>query len=486
MRGQWRSVYIATRTAEASDLLDDDSLTTTLEADVAGIIVGLLSYGDVEVTHLHMNKIGNPPPSGCPAPTSEVIVSDTSGKTGWAAFPGPSYGYRMFDADGEWCESGSLSPGVQMEQSAFARLYSELPGDTPAPLPEAEENRALLLAEIARAIRTDIVISETTANGRRDVYAYHRANTFTRAESIPVIAHYLRIQHKYLTDPARHASINRRGFYQESVAALAPHIWHWLAKCERAATVLPPALVYLEECRAMIGRLLRTLKVKDEFIFYLGSHQSHEVMDDAADCMDRILVSLCGAVDVAARSMHKALQVNGNDFTAKLHNTDWYKKKFRPTYAHVSSIDELDALQARLTVVFELRNTIHSLALEAMGSIGPTVNFFKEDRGRLNVRIPERSATAMRNGMGGLARWGAREIGQHVIADAATMVNACIRSVFEFLDHLCAIVSFEQIWDRDKVLQENIISAGSALGPEHQKILRKLLGGSIALTAPSK
>lgn len=457
-------------------LLDDDSLGSATTAQHE-IFDALLGYKGVQTTHLSMKRIDDPPPPGSPNPRNEVIVRDFTNKKGASGHPDPSYGYQVFDSDGEFTRAGNFSPGVQLDQSYFARLYPDAPSEA-STLSKDDEDRAVLLAEIARAVHADIVISETAAIGDPALYAYHRANTFSRADSIPLIAHYLRVQHVYLTDPVHRASINRRGFYQEAVAALAPRIWHWLAKCQRASVFLPDAGVYLVECRAMIGRLLRALKVKDEFVYYLGSYQDHEVMDDAADCMDRILVSLCGAVDVLARSMHNALQLGGSNFNAKLHNTDWYTKKFRPTYEHAPGIQALDDSQKSLSVVFELRNTIHSLALEAMGSIGPTVNFFQPDRGRLNVLIPERSAVAMRKTAGGLQAWGAQEMGPAVVADAATMMETCFDIVFGFLDRLCGIVSFEQIWDKDKVLQENLISAQGALGPEQLKVFRTLLGAT--------
>ncbi|SNT47290.1 hypothetical protein SAMN05421642_12426 [Rhodococcoides kyotonense] len=457
-------------------LLDDDSLDGP-ENQHHKMFDALLGYQGVEPTTVSMKKISEPPPMGSPNPRNEVLVLDTTKSKGTFSYPGPAFGYRVFDSDGDLRSAGNLSPGVQLEQSYFARLYPDAPREAPT-LPKADEDRAVLLAEIARAVHADIVVSETSAIGDPKLYAYHRANTFSRAQCIPLIAHYLRIQHIYVTDPRRHRTINRRGFYQESVAALAPRIWHWLAKCQNASMFLPHATAYLDECRAMIGRLLRALKVKDELIYYLGSYQNHEVMDDAADCMDRILVSLCGAVDIMARSVHNALQVPGNNFNAKLHNTDWYTKKFRPTYERASGIDVLDDMQAMLSVVFELRNTIHSLALEAMGSIGPTVNFFQQDRGRLNVLIPERSAATMRKTTGGLESWGARQVGSDVVADAATMIETCLEVVFSFLDQLCAIISFEQIWDKDQVLQQNVISAEAMLKPDALEVVRVLLGAN--------
>ena len=68
---------------------------------------------------------------------------------------------------------------------------------------------------------------------------------------------------------------------------------------------------------------------------------------DGADALDRVLVSLCSAVDVIARSLHKALQLPGSDRNAKFHGEGWYEKKFRPTYEDANGIAILDRMQVK-------------------------------------------------------------------------------------------------------------------------------------------
>ncbi len=88
---------------------------------------------------------------------------------------------------------------------------------------------------------------------------------------------------------------------------------------------------YLVDCREIIGRLIRSLKALDDLRFHLGALQTLDSYDDAADCVDRILWSLCGAIDVIARSMHHALKLSGDYRQAKFHAKGWYTNSFRPS-----------------------------------------------------------------------------------------------------------------------------------------------------------
>ncbi|MGY1976484.1 hypothetical protein [Nocardia gipuzkoensis] len=227
----------------------------------------------------------------------------------------------------------------------------------------------------------------------------------------------------------------------------------------------------------MIGRLLRALKAWDDVLFHIGSCLSAEVTDDAADGVDRVLLSVCGAVDVLARSMHRALRLSGTERGAKLHSEQWYSSKFRPTYAAAAGIDELDRLQRYLPIVFELRNSIHSHALEAIGAFDAPAQFVELSRGRMNLAIPLSSAESLQQlDSTEQQRWGVRLVGPLVIADLAQLTAAALTAVFDFLDQLTAIVSFEQIWGKEKVLQENIISAKSSLGDDRVAVIGQLLG----------
>ena len=75
----------------------------------------------------------------------------------------------------------------------------------------------------------DIVVSESAVARRTDV----PANVFTRAQAIPIIAHYLRTQQIYLLHPVYNRfAANRQIWYHSAVYAMAPGISYWEAKAD--------------------------------------------------------------------------------------------------------------------------------------------------------------------------------------------------------------------------------------------------------------
>lgn len=88
--------------------------------------------------------------------------------------------------------------------------------------------------------------------------------------------------------------------------------------------------------------------------------------------------------------MHKDLQLSGSDRNAKIHAEDWYTKRFRPVYEDVDGIDNLDRLQATWGGIFRLRNTIHSIALQAVGSVAADARtFVRVNVGKLDIVVPQ-------------------------------------------------------------------------------------------------
>ena len=137
----------------------------------------------------------------------------------------------------------------------------------------------------------------------------------------------------------------------------------------------------------MIGRLIRATKAWDDLRFHLGALQTLDTYDDVANCVDRILWSLCGAVDVVARSLHRALHLTGTARHAKFHG-GWYPTHFRPNYLQAAGIANVDSTQAALSTVFKLRNTIHSRSLRAVGALTEPAPYVGKEHGGVQLLIP--------------------------------------------------------------------------------------------------
>ena len=331
--------------------------------------------------------------------------------------------------------------------------------------------RHVLLTQLGRSV-ADIVVSESAVARRTDVPANHEANVFTREQAIPIIAHYLRTQQIYLLNSVTNEFAgNRQIWYHSAVYAMATGVQYWEAK-----TAYGLHHEYMADSSEMIGRLIRALKAWDDLRFHLGALQTMDSYDDVADCVDRVLWSLCGAVDVIARSLHRALQLPGTERNAKFHG-DWYRVHFRPNYAQAAGIANVDDTQAVLSTIFKLRNTIHFHSLRAVGALKEPAPYVGKDRGRVQLLIPRDVFNEI--DVSQRARWGFEEIASGTAlpatADLATVATSAVNAVFSFLDQLGWMTSFEGIQGKDDVLKLDVFTVLKD-GRRMAAMIRRMIG----------
>lgn len=452
-------------------LVDRESLSepsTGEEKETARVLDALtLRQDSVDMLAIDMSRIKDPDDDRTP---NVVHLRDNTEQNGWASLPGPCYGYQIyFDCGTTRQISGSIAPQPQILQNLIG--FAGEGGSHLAEVSAEEILRHVLLTQAGCNV-ADMVVSESPLALRADISANYDANVFSRSQAIPIVAHYLRSQQIYFLDPRcnRYAG-NRKTFYHSAVYAMAPAISYWEAKVNYG---IHPR--YSTDCQEMIGRLNRALKAFDDLRFHLGALQTSDSYDDVADCVDRILWSLCGAVDVIARSLHSALQLPGAAMYAKLHGS-WYLDKFRLAYSCAAGIANVDSAQASLGTVFKLRNTIHSRALRAAGVLDEPAPYVGKDRGRVRLIIPDdvynQIDTSERT------KWGFDQVntGSAVLAtaDLATVSSAALNAVFSFLDQLCGMVAFEGIQDKDEVLKLDVFTVIKD-GRETAAMIRRLLG----------
>jgi hypothetical protein len=455
-------------------LLDRDSLGEPVsegDAETHRVFDSLLYRREpVDPLFVEMSKVNDPDKKDDRSP-NVVHLRDCTANKGWGSYPGPQYGYRIvFGGNSRTKEThGNVSPQPQLIQN-----WMGFAGEGGPHLEEvsAEDiHRHVLLTQLGLSV-ADIVVSESEVARRTDIPANHEANVFTRDQAIPIIAHYLRTQQIYLLNPVwNEFASNRQVWYHSAVYAMATGIQYWEAKTEYVIQ-----RQYKSDCSEVIGRLIRALKAWDDLRFHLGALQTTDSYDDAADCVDRVLWSLCGAVDVIARSLHRALQLSGTERDAKFHG-DWYKKHFRPNYGHAAGISNVDATQSALSTVFKLRNTIHSHSLRAVGALREPAPYVGKSRGRVQLLIPHDVFNEI--DVSQRARWGFEAIAPGTAlpagADLATVTTSAVDAVFSFLDQLGWMISFEGVQDKDEVLKLDVFTVLKD-GAEMAAMIRRMLG----------
>lgn len=430
----------------------------------------LTKYDPVLTLFIDMSRVKDTD-DGTDCTPNVVHLRDYSEQKGSFSYPGPFYGYRICYERGRRTQKldGNLSPGPQLMQNLVD--FAGQGGPHLQEVSAEEVQRHVLLTQAGRAV-ADLVISESAVSKRNDIPANQDANVFSPSEAIPIVAHYLRTQQIYVVSPLWNERSNRKTFYHSAVYAIAPGVTYWEAKANYTVDRR-----YISDCQQMIGRLIRSLKAFDDLRFHLGALQTTDSYDDVADCVDRILWSLCGAVDVIARSLHVALKVTGPSRNAKFHG-DWYQKRFQPTYGQAKGLVNVDRAQAGLSTVFKLRNTVHSHALSAAGASSTTpTGYVGKERGRVRLIVPPdvyRDIDQKDH-----ARWGFEQTGPGDVlpatADLATVAATAIDTVFSFIDQLCWMLSFEGIEDRHEVLKLDVFTIAKD-GRPVADIIRRLFG----------
>ena len=120
---------------------------------------------------------------------------------------------------------GNISPQPQQFQNWFG--FAEDGGPKLVDISAEDISRHVLLTQLGRKV-ADIVRSESAVARRTDLPANHEVNVLTRAQAIPIIAHYLRTQQIYLMHPIYNKlAANRQVWYHSAVYAMAPRISYW-------------------------------------------------------------------------------------------------------------------------------------------------------------------------------------------------------------------------------------------------------------------
>jgi hypothetical protein len=456
-------------------LLDIESLkqpSAYAERETNAILGALLQDDLVRGWRIDMSKVNQPEDENEAEHGTVYLHSNKPGSMGPYGAPGPSYALRVITDDKNRSFT-SISPFIDIMKDIkdLDERGPKAVGVTPD-----DVFRNVLLTKTAQQTKMDIVVSQAITVGRTDIPSNYQANVFTPGQAIQIIAHYLRTQQTYLLNPGPPRYIgSRRAFYQNAVCAMAPRIWHWLGGCQHSLDSR-----YLHDTREMIGRLNRALKAFDDLLFHMGSFPNSESFDDIGDCIDRVLVSLCGAVDVMARSLHHALRLSDTARNAKLHNKRWYTQNIGSIYANANGIQQLDDAQELLETVFWLRNTIHSTALQATGASSEPASYVEVGRGRMNLIVPHDTYQDLSQDE--RTAWGLSvvqhpETGNNVAAaDLAMVAETALNRVFRFLDRLCWVASFEQVPNCADLMGLDVKGAMGIISPAEMMLIPRLLG----------
>lgn len=303
--------------------------------------------------------------------------------------------------------------------------------DSPHPQVLMKQDIRAIAAADAAGVRMFITKRPTLIQNRS--WMEHSATILTPEESLPIIGLYLRLQGLHIVSQSQFSrnTIGRKMTYWIAVGALVPDQRRWvLAANEYDKQYDGPQLVNL--IRSAVRRLERALEGRDRVFGYLALPQDGYLAEDVLASVDQITFYLMGALDALAIVADNALNLK-----SQKNQVGWQKESWRKRIDHPALSDllkESGRYVNLLTVLQELRNTVHDHALAA-------VEFTRDhDPRETMILIPLDRQPRFRDAIAQLGtadEWGEVTIGAHsVYFHPGTLIDRLISEVFEMIDTL--------------------------------------------------
>ncbi|QQM51714.1 hypothetical protein [Rhodococcus pyridinivorans] len=404
----------------------------------------------VEISTIHAKEWSQPI-------SGRIQIRDTTADAGCSSYPGRQFGWSIADEDqhvdgsSTLGRSGSISPQSQICETI--QEYQGLDRECRAGFRLKDAVDLAIVGELAHSAGFDILISESPVSACSFLPVHGRVVVLSRADAVPVIAHYLRRQYIFHFDPLCNGSYSRHDFYTQSVHTLAPTIHEWGVRASLASDEV--ATDMHARYKTLTTRLARALETRDDILWNLGSYPKKSAREDCEDDFDHLLLLLCGAVDVTAGMLHLALGLNKNEIRneAKLHSSEskWFTRNVLSRYRSIGTerkaLSELARVQKQLQVVFELRNSIHNVRIGAVptqladlaaGILSPR----PKDKTHLSALINRDMLDRIRGFSVGIeSEWGFKEVPSYgAVADLWLLADKAVGVTFEFLNLLSAII----------------------------------------------
>ncbi len=260
----------------------------------------------------------------------------------------------------------------------------------------------------------------------------------TPEAALPLLGLYLRAQGAYAvygTGPLGPALVrwNRGLLYWVGARQALPAGWRWFSACvQHADGGGDERVLYLGG--SVLQRIERALRARDVVHIALNQPQNNDTADEALAAFDEAALLLMGAVDASASVAHAALKIPKPPKRAGWHAPDWIKEvqNLRPSLAAV--VAPGTAAEAALTVLRQMRNTIHGEAMTAIGTRGTGMS-----RAETHMSMPgvdQATLLAATGASGGDASWGITAQPQGIRAEMDVLLERLLHEVIEALNLL--------------------------------------------------
>ncbi|MGN6275848.1 MAG: hypothetical protein ACTHNP_07960 [Solirubrobacterales bacterium] len=362
---------------------------------------------------------------------------------------------------GESSAEGGITPLVQASKDGTRIVRRALIGNAPEvaeddPTSTAYQERGedgaaaqrasdIRMLEAAREVGADLFITirpylhDLTWGFAREVAVG------TPRQALPLVSLYLRRQGVFLSCRSPNGSatdsFNRGLFYWVGTRDLLPAGWRWFSACVEQDRE-QSGLVYLGQ--SLFQRVQRALQDRDAALWALNQPQNNDTADDALGSLDNVLLGLMAAVDITARVAHRALKLEGKEYSAGWQKERWLKK-VRAAAPGLATVVAPGSSGAQVLEILRLlRNSIHGAALQPLA-----VSSNPNGRDATYVSLPPADADNLlvaMDAVGGRGAFGLRRLlPDRVHADPGKLLDAIFSRTMRLLDQLMRETPVERI-----------------------------------------
>lgn len=264
----------------------------------------------------------------------------------------------------QWCDS--LVWGYrQYELMARASVSTEID-------PEAQfanRLREILLAKAHSSLRHDLFITTSSyLIQQRTKSLFRNVNPMLPSEALKVVGLYLRFREEYVIEVfgnhGRHR-YDRSLYYWVLMRHRLPAMWKYFSCCIDADPTKKDGAMGLGG--SIMTRCVRALQARDEIGFQFYVEQTNTTRDIMLYHFDYLTLLLSGAFDAEARLARICYNIQ----KPKEFQTSFRKSQFRDALIDNNATDIHEVVStpeggALLSLLFELRNTIHGENLNSL------------------------------------------------------------------------------------------------------------------------
>lgn len=237
------------------------------------------------------------------------------------------------------------------------------------PDPTHQDARAMLddliIARAHCSIGRDILVtSSPLLLKHRDKSQLREANPRTPLEASKIFGLFLRSRNNctYAAGPKSRYSFERGLFYWVLVRHHLPSMWSYLYACQAAGLEKNSNLPRLGE--SILIRCVRALEARDAIRMQFYIPQNNNSRDQIMYHFDYLTLVLAGAIDAQARVANMAYQIGFDRWRTSFRNREFADALKSKEALQLHDLIIKQSFKDLTTLLNELRNTIHSAALQ--------------------------------------------------------------------------------------------------------------------------